>query len=217
MNTPTTVVTIDLTQRPKTYFWPLGLETQLLTHIKGAARRAVLQKFIAEGRLDELPEYLAREKLSDEERAAIARIHPRLMGGEFLPDQDEGEVEIARIEIASTTFDVTSVYARREDGRIHYRVVDEYGGDTLTDARERTSREPLTLGELYAFFMDAWPLGDVLEMNSFAVAEEALGFFTGRSEFYPEFDALLRARTSELFPPADQDDESGDDDDESDD
>jgi hypothetical protein len=217
MNTPTTVVTIALTQRPKTYFWPLGLETQLLTHIKGAARRAVLQKFIAEGRLDELPEYLAREKLSDEERAAIARIHPRLMGGEFLPDQDEGEVEIARIEIASTTFDVTSVYARREDGRIHYRVVDEYGGDTLTDARERTSREPLTLGELYAFFMDAWPLGDVLEMNSFAVAEEALAFFTGRSEFYPEFDALLRARTSELFPPADQDDESGDDDDESDD
>jgi hypothetical protein len=217
MNTPTTVVTIDLTQRPKTYFWPLGLETQLLTHIKGAARRAVLQKFIAEGRLDELPEYLAREKLSDEERAAIARIHPRLMGGEFLPDQDEGEVEIARIEIASTTFDVTSVYARREDGRIHYRVVDEYGGDTLTDARERTSREPLTLGELYDFFMDAWPLGDVLEMNSFAVAEEALGFFTGRSEFYPEFDVLLRARMSELFPPADEDDESGDDADESDD
>jgi hypothetical protein len=215
---PTTLVTIDLTQRPKTYFWPLGVETQLLTHIKGAARRAVLQRFIAEGRLDELPEYLAREKLTDEERTAIGRIHPRFMGGEFLPDQDEGEVEIARIEIASTTFDVTSVYARREDGRIHYRVVDEYGGDTLTDARERTSSEPLTLGELYDFFMDAWPLGDVLEMNSFALAEEALGFFTGRSEFYPQFDALLRARMSDLFPPDDADDESGEsDDDESDD
>ena len=61
MNTSTAAATIDLSQRPKTYFWPLGLETQLLTHIKGAARRAVLQRFINQGRLDELPEYLARE------------------------------------------------------------------------------------------------------------------------------------------------------------
>ena len=110
------------------------------------------------------------------------------------------------------------MYARREGGRIHYRVVDEYGGDTLTDARERTSLEPLTLGELYDFFLDAWPLGDVLEMNSFAVAEEALGFFTGRSEFYPRFDALLRARMGDLFPPADENEDAADesDDDESD-
>jgi len=36
----TTESTINLAFRPKTYFWPLGLETQLLTHVKGAARRA---------------------------------------------------------------------------------------------------------------------------------------------------------------------------------
>jgi hypothetical protein len=31
-------------------------------------------------------------------------LHPMFMGGNYLPDTDEGEVEIARIEIASTTF-----------------------------------------------------------------------------------------------------------------
>jgi len=116
---------IDLHWRPKSYFWPLGVETQLLTHVKGAARRAALQRLIDEGRLDEIPDFLATAKLSEEERTAIGHIHPRFMGGEYLPDQDEGEVEIARIEIDSTTSDVTSVYARRDGSTIRYRVVDE--------------------------------------------------------------------------------------------
>jgi hypothetical protein len=53
------------------------------------------------------------------------------MGGEYLPDLKQDEVEIARITIASTTQDVTSVFARRGKHRIYYRVVDEYGGETL--------------------------------------------------------------------------------------
>ena len=35
------------------------------------------------------------------------------MGGEYLPDCDLNEVEIARITMASTTQDVTCVYAKR--------------------------------------------------------------------------------------------------------
>ncbi len=77
------------------------------------------------GKLDEIPEFLAKEKLSEGERAAIGRIRPTLMGGEYLPDMTDDEVEIARIDIRSTTHDVTSVYARREDGQIHYRVVND--------------------------------------------------------------------------------------------
>ncbi|MGA8253991.1 MAG: hypothetical protein ACLP3C_06215 [Mycobacterium sp.] len=34
---------IDLSFRPKSYFWPLGLDKQLLAKIKGAARRSALQ------------------------------------------------------------------------------------------------------------------------------------------------------------------------------
>ena len=48
------------------------------------------------------------------------------MGGEYLPDYRANEVEIVRIELQSTTADVTSVRARlvgRKDPRIEYRVV----------------------------------------------------------------------------------------------
>jgi len=87
---------IDLAFRPKGYFWPLGVQKHLLTHIKGAARRAMLERLIEEGRFGEIPAALAKTRLTDEERAEIGRIHPRLMGGEYLPDMSDDEVEFAR-------------------------------------------------------------------------------------------------------------------------
>ena len=155
--------------------------------------------------LDEVPEFLAKSALSEEERRAIGRIHPALMGGEYLPDLDETEIEIARISIRSTTGDVTSLYARRGEGCIHYRVVDEYDGDTLTGDNERSSDKPLTLGELYEFFTATWPFMDVLEMNYEGNLEGKLGFFRGQSEFYDEFDALLRERVCAAYVESQED------------
>ena len=51
---------------------------------------------------------------------------------------------------------------------------------------------PLSLGELQRFFVRAWPFQDVLEMNFERDLAGMLRFFTGDSEFYPQFDALLR-------------------------
>lgn len=189
----------DLDFRPESYFWDLGAENELLTQIKGAARREALQQLIDQGQRAQIPEFLSKAKLSDDERAAIGRIHPYFMGGEFLPDQEDGEVEIARIEIDSTTADVTSVYASLTDTGIHYRVVDEYGGDTLSGPSEMDSSLPLTLGELEAFFTGAWPLMQVLEMNFEEDDEGMLGFFRAYSQFYPQLDALLRQRVLEAF------------------
>jgi hypothetical protein len=84
------------------------------------------------------------------------------MGGEYLPDLTSTEVAIARITIASVTQDVTSVYARRGKNRIHYRVVDEYEGETLSGKDTRTSTRPLTLGQLEEFFNTAWSIFAVL-------------------------------------------------------
>lgn len=190
---------IDLSSRPESYFWDLGAEDELLTHIKGAARREALQRLIDQGQRAQIPEFLSKAKLSDEERKAIGRIHPYFMGGEYLPDQEDGEVEIARIEIDSTTADVTSVYASLTDTGIHYRVVDEYGGDTLSGPSEMDSSLPLTLGELEEFFTAAWPLMEVLEINFEEDVEGMLGFFRAHSQFYPELDALLRQRVLEAF------------------
>jgi hypothetical protein len=199
---------VDLSWRPETYFWPSGLEKQLLAKVKGAARRAALQRLIDEGRLVEIPDFLATAGLSDDERTAIGQIHPHFMGGEYLPDQDEGEIEIARIEIDSTTGDVTSVYAHQDTSTIRYRVVDEYGGETLRDATECASTRPLTLGELEEFFLGAWPFFEVLEMNFGTDIEGMLGFFHGSSPFYPDFDHLLRERVIENYPESHQEKET---------
>ena len=87
------------------------------------------------------------------------------MGNVYLPDLMPSEVMVARVTIASTTQDVTCVYARRTKNRIHFHVVEEYSGDTLSGRNTRTSRLPLSRGELEKFVDDSWPLFDVLEMN----------------------------------------------------
>jgi hypothetical protein len=122
------------------------------------------------------------------------------MGGNYLPDTEDGEVEIARIAIASTTFDVTCLFARAENGLLHYRVVDEYDGDTLTGPSEMTSDKSLSLGEMADFFLAAWSLNDVLQMNFEGDVNSALGFFQAKSQFYSDFDRLCRQRVIEAFP-----------------
>ena len=191
---------IDLNFRPKSYFGPRRLEQYLISKVKGAVVKARLEALSEEGRHAEVASLLGDEGISEADIKALERVHPMFMGGNYLPDTDDGEVEIARIEIASTTFDVTCVFARPEKGLIRYRVVDEYDGDTLSGPNEMTSDKPLTLGELTDFFLNAWSLVDVLEMNFEDDVESALGFFTARSEFYPELDSLCRQRVIEAFP-----------------
>jgi hypothetical protein len=191
------VLGIDLRFRPATYFWPLGLETHLLARIKGAERRATVKHLIQTKGLDAIPAFLAQSTLSDADRQALGRIHPAFMGGEYLPDQEADEVEIARITIASTTQDVTSIYARRGRSRIRYRAVDEYGGQTLSTRTTRSSTRPLMLGEVEAFFNGAWSIFEVLEENfgrDYDV-DEMLQFVVGvDSEFYPQIGTLYRRR-----------------------
>jgi hypothetical protein len=185
---------INLEFYPPSYFWPMGVEKHLLSRIKGSKRKAALRELIDTGRLDDIPDLLARSALSEAERISIGRIHPAFMGGEYLPDIEAEEVEIARIEIDSTTSDVTSVYARRGESGIDYRVVDEYGGDTLSGCNECTSVRPLTLAQLEKFFLGAWPLIDVLQSNFERDIDGMLGFFHASSQFYLDLDELLRLR-----------------------
>ena len=189
---------IDLSFRPASYFWPLGLETHLLARIKGAERKADLKRLIDARHLDEVPDFLARSALSEAGRKAIGRIHPAFMGGEYLPDLSQNEVMIASITIASTTQDVTSVYARRGNSRIHYRVVDEYEGETLSGRNKRTSARPLTLGQLEEFFNGAWSIFDVLDMNfgdSGYRLDQVLRFVVSiESPFYPQIGELYGHR-----------------------
>ena len=141
----------DLTYRPD-YWRPSDPISQIIANVKGEARRQMILD-VLEGRhlltppgADLPPEMLA-DTLSNEDRTAWGRFHPHFMGGEYLPDYRRGELEIARIVLASTTMDVVSVRARRSrDLRIHFRVVDEY--NTVFVFYPGSAKVPLTLGQM---------------------------------------------------------------------
>ncbi len=159
--------------------------------------RAALQR----GELDSLPDTLQQAALDNGTRQRLGAIHPDFMGGEYLPRLRHEEIEIARIRIRSTTSDVNCLYARPVGRRIAYRVVDEYGGDTLDERRTGTSMRPLTMGQMIEFFLGAWDLYTCLDCNFEDDVKGMQRFFTGESEFYPCFDATLRQRVCERFTP----------------
>lgn len=198
---------IDLNFRPAGYFGPQPLEDYLLSRAKGALVRARLRELLASNEHDAVARLLREHGVSEDECRALGSVHPLLMGGNYLPSSDSGEVEIARIFIHSTTGDVTAVYARLAGPRIHYRVVDEYGGETLQGKTACESVKPLTLGELHDFFTSAWPFHAVLEMNFERDTRKMLDFFVAESDFYPQLDALCRSRVLEAFPFFDEESE----------
>src|SRR5437899_1838208 len=116
---------IDLDFVPTSYFTERDLHLALPSDILGKARRDMARQLAADG--EDLPTELLVPVLSEDDRRAFGRIHPMLMGGEYLPPLQEGEVEIARISLRSTTADQISVRALRTSDGISYSIVDEYG------------------------------------------------------------------------------------------
>ena len=116
---------IDLGYRPQSYFWPITHDTHVIAAIKGERRRSAIRDAFDADRVTPLDEIYASPTLPDEDRRALGRLHPSFMGGEYLPDRRDTEVEIARINIDSTTSDVTSVYAKAGKDRIRYRIVSQ--------------------------------------------------------------------------------------------
>ena len=116
------------------------------------------------------------------------------MGGEYLPDHEPGEVEIARLTMASVTQDVYSVRARREGGLIHYRIVDEYAMEWSWSPE--SSEYPLTMRELAELIDNAELYGEGPpdftdtfqdgQLNQGMEPEQAARWVTVTSEFYPE-------------------------------
>ena len=140
---------IDLSYRPQTY-WPDALDQeQLLSRIQGERRRTIARNILTEEGFVGLNEFLARETLDEEERKYWGGLHPHCMGGEYLPELGLGEVEIARISLASVTSDQISIRALHAGATIRYIVCDEY--DTYSELAFTESERPLSLGELIAF------------------------------------------------------------------
>jgi hypothetical protein len=189
---------IDLKFRPQSYFWAKERGIALSSDIKGANRRHIYELSLARDAAGNLSPVFSQHALSDEDRRLMGRLHPSFMGGEYLPNTLNTEVEIARITIASTTRDVTCVYAKPVGKRIAYRIVDEYNGDTVTGVAARTSSAPLTLAALLDFFLSGWDLLGCLDFNfsdDHYPRDEVHAFIVdASSSFYGQFGEAITAR-----------------------
>jgi hypothetical protein len=188
---------IDYTFRPTDYWDAANVRQAVLSTIKGENRRRMAAAALENGTIDRLPEGFTDETISKEDRDALARVDLTFLGGEYLPDAEAGEVEIARIVFASAGQDVISVRAARPESAIYYRVVDEY--QRSFRCTPSTSTQPLTLAELVTlidscelvddedrglvrFFLDAQvlPKGDAAHQR-----RTLQHFIRVESEFYP--------------------------------
>jgi hypothetical protein len=152
---------IDYQFRPESYWTPARNPLEAaLRNVKGRNRRAMIRDYNKAGNLEELDDELLADTLGEPERRSLGRIHPSFMGGEYLPNYHRGEVEIARIELQSTTSDVISLRARPLGSRIKYRVVDEY--ETEHRLPQQTSARPFSLAGL-VLFLDSVERRDVNE------------------------------------------------------
>ena len=189
--------------RPKAYFGPQKLEEHLLSNVPGGVVRNRMREMFSAGQ-DRAAQELIDEIGNDggEVASYLESIHPMFMGGNYLPERQLGEVEIGRINIKSKTYDVTSVYAGRANGRIRLRVVDEYDCDTLVRHPEMETDQPLTMGALADFFLGVWPFINVVMINAEGELSEGLDLFWVESNFYPDLDLFLRELVTEAYAKA---------------
>jgi hypothetical protein len=208
----------DFSFRPDTY-WPNAPTTgSFLSQIRGTARRDIARRALEGEELVRLDgpelyaqgmEFVLQDQLGEDERERWGSLHPAMMGGEYLPQMSGDEVEIARVELASTTGDVIEVRAQREDGRIHYRVVDEY--ETTWTISPASSEQPLALGELIELIDtaadDRGPDGSAYNIgltdcfrdynwDGLRDPEELLGFVWVTSPFYPQLESYYGDRAA---------------------
>jgi hypothetical protein len=141
---------IDYHFRPESY-WAVANDPleAALRNVKGRRRREMIRDYGEFGTLEQLDDNLLADTLDTDTRVSLGRIHPSFMGGEYLPNYGRSEVEIARIELESTTCDVFSLRARPAGLRTRYRLVDEYESEFRLP--QQTSSRPLSLGELIPF------------------------------------------------------------------
>lgn len=205
---------IDLQYRPASYWDHAGPVAAIVAGIRGQNRREMARDFVtghAPDWLGEIDAGLLEDVLDEQTRDALGASHPSWMGGEYLPDCLPGEVEIARIVLASVLQDVISIRARRRRNgrRILYRVVDEYGepGQPGWTCRPASSGHALTLGQLVELIETArspqFDVGDGPLTEGFRDLQvdsdprDLVGFVRVESEFYPGLAELFERRAAD--------------------
>ena len=74
-----------LEYRPRDYFGRYDLQAELLSSVKGRARRAMIKEALEAGETDTLPDFITAPELEAFDRQMLGGLHPLFMGGEYLP------------------------------------------------------------------------------------------------------------------------------------
>jgi hypothetical protein len=204
---------IDYDYRPESFWAVASTPFEIaLRNVKGRQRRKLIGDHFPKGELDQLPDDLLKNSLDHETRTVWDRIHPTFMGGEYLPNCHRNEVEIARIELDSTTHDVMSLRARQTGSRIKYSLVDEYQADYQLP--QLTSSKPFSLGELIRVLdltepsevgEAAWyRFGFVLSFNQSSLEcggdlDQLKEFTRVVSDFYPDLELHYENAIAEWY------------------
>src|SRR5262249_17482870 len=89
---------IDYDYRPRSY-WKLPIETLIVANVKGAECKRRVVELLESARVDEADEFYLSAGLDEPTRSIAGQIDPMNMGGEYLPEYMEAEIEIARITL----------------------------------------------------------------------------------------------------------------------
>ena len=135
----------NLDYRPNSYWGPQLLETAILSKIKGQERKEMVSHYLKSNELSP-DSYWLNESLPDDIRNAYGQMHPSFIGGEYLPDTKDKEVEIARVVLNSATQDVYSFRAKKLKNNIKYSIHDEY--ENTFELAIKTSTKPLKFSEV---------------------------------------------------------------------
>jgi hypothetical protein len=186
---------IDYSYRPADYWDHPNPVAAILSRIKGQERRKLVRRELLAAEAEELPE----EIFAEEDHQLEALAGPAWMGGEYLPAYLPGEVEIARIVLASVTQDVYSIRARRRSRRICYRIVNEYQMDMRLG--RQSSKKPLTLLALTqaidAISVDGEADPDFIDgIRDFQTEDPvaAVDFISVESDLYPGLEQHYHAK-----------------------
>lgn len=183
----------DLDWRPKGYDGLADLDGYLDGGLKPEAaqrRREIVQKTLTEN------PRLAMKSANEDDTTGREGLHQRLTTGDTLPLFEDGEVELARIAMpGSIHSDAISVRARMENGRYHYRVLDEYDGMFVNDEGiPAPTNAPLTLGELIALIDECELVTATRDMiNEGEGPEVAHDWLEVHSAVYPALSLWYRA------------------------
>lgn len=141
------------------YFAPADSpEEEALRRIKGNHRRGFVGHSIEQEGLKSIPPAWLEHNLSEVLKGMLGAQAPNARGGEDLPNQEEGEVEIARLTLVNSVHgEVTCLRARRSpDGNeILLRIVDEY--NTSYKLPYESVKSPLSAEEVLGLFHETDP------------------------------------------------------------